>query len=159
MNTTVDVRQNEELLFSLAMLKNLREELESYKLQKKSFIDELEANPHYINAINSINELNQAIDERTEEAKKLAVEQYKANPEAGKKLANGNVTIRETESAEIIDIKAAFDWVSSNAPSMMIVDSKALLKHAKAVKDTIPLSFVEISKEPTATISSDIKFG
>ena len=155
----VDVKQNEELLFSLQKLKTAREELEEQKYIKKMLEDQLAENPHYAAALEKIGELLEEMNDLTEEVKTKAVELYNLNPEAGKKLAGGNVTIKESTNAQIIDAKLALEWAEKNAPAMLILDTKALLKHAKAVSDTLPLDFVEITKELTAAIASDIKFG
>jgi len=80
------------------------------------------------------------------------------NPKFGKSLLNGNIKIQDKTTAEISDMIRAFLWAKENATNMLILDEKTLLKHAIAVKDTLPLAFVKITEEPIATIASEIKF-
>lgn len=151
----------ENLHESLLLLQFLRFALESNKTIKAQKLAEMEAkladDPEYTHAVDQIKRTLEEIEKRETEIKKSAVEIYNANPDAGKKLAGGNVSIIDKVSAEIIDKNLAYEWVVREAPNMIILDEAALLKHAKAVKDTLPLVFVEIKTEPKAQIASEIK--
>jgi len=131
---------------------------ETAKQIKQKFIAELEQNPEYAKIILQINDISTVMDGLVKGIKEIAVDVYKENPEAGKSLSNGNVKIQDKTTAKIIDENLAFEWAKKDAQHMLILDEKTLLKHAIAVKDTLPLAFVKITEEPVATIASEIKF-
>jgi len=148
-----------EILDSLLVkLEINRVVFETAKQTKQKFISELEQNFEYAKTILQLKDISTATDDLTKLIKELSVEIYKENTEAGKSLSNGNVKIQDKTTAKIIDENLAFEWAKKDAPHMLILDEKTLLKHAIAVKDTLPLVFVEIKEEPVATIASEIKF-
>lgn len=153
MNTT----ENPELTEMLVSLQAARGLLEIGKTDKALKLAELEADPEYIAALAVMKEATEKITAIETDIKNLAVQLYQASPDTGKKLAGGNVLIVEKVSAEIISLEEAREWAIKEAPNMIILDEPAIIKHAKAVKDTLPLPFVEIKTEPKAQIASEIK--
>lgn len=147
---------------NLILLDEYRKNLEVAKQIKKKFLDELEANPEYQESCKVIASLNETIETLTDDIKIGSTAYYShnlvVNPKFGKSLLNGNVKIQDKTTAKIIDENLAFEWAKKDAPHMLILDEKTLLKHAIAVKDTLPLTFVQIKEEPVATIASEIKF-
>jgi uncharacterized NAD-dependent epimerase/dehydratase family protein len=151
MNTVKDLNH------LLVTLQVSRMNLDAGKNLKAELERELQADPAYLEAVELVNVSIEEITKTEELIKSTAVELYNANKEAGKKLAGGNVSIIDKVTASITDQQAAYDWAVKEAPKMIILDESAILKHAKAVKDTIPLDFVAITTEPKAQISSEIK--
>lgn len=151
----------EKLHEYLLLLQFLRFALESNKTIKAQKLAEMEAklaaDPEYTHAVDQIKITQEEIEKREAEIKDSALEIYNANPDAGKKLAGGNVSIIEKVNVKIFDQKAAYEWAVKDAPQMLILDTAEILKHAKAVKDTIPLNFVAITTETKAQIASEIK--
>ena len=152
---------NKDLNHLLLSLKVSRMNLESGKNLKELILAEVEAklqaDPAYLEAVEQINRSTEEIQKTEDLIKSTAVELYNANKEAGKKLAGGNVSIIDKVNATIIDMNLAYEWAVKEAPKMIILDETAILKHAKAVKDTIPLDFVAITTETKAQIASEIK--
>ena len=154
--------EENELKQNLILLDQYRKNLEVAKQIKKKFLDDLEANPEYQECCKVIASLNETTEKLTNDIKIGSAAYYsqnlKADPKFGKSLLNGNIKIQDKTTAKIIDENLAFEWAEKDAPHMLILDEKTLLKHAIAVKDTLPLAFVEIKEEPVATIASEIKF-
>ena len=152
---------NKDLNHLLVTLQISRMNLEAGKsiaAQKLAELNaKLSADPTYLEAVELINKSTEEIRKSEDLIKSTAVELYNANKEAGKKLAGGNVSIVDKVNATIIDMKWAYEWAVKEAPKMIILDESAILKHAKAVKDTLPLDFVEITTETKAQIASEIK--
>jgi hypothetical protein len=151
-----------EMKENLILLDEYRKNLEVAKAIKKKFLDELDANPEYIECCKAITGLNEMVDTLTDGIKSNAVVIYsqslKTDPETSKSLFDGNVKIQNKTIAEILDETIAFEWAKINAPQMLILDKNTLLKHAIAVKKTLPLIFVKITEKSVATIASEIKF-
>ncbi len=154
--------QENDLINLLAMLKVARQAYEDQREIQKRVFDEfdkaLNENQEYKLATENALINKNAVDELESSIKEISVALYKANPDGGKHLAGGNVTIKEMTNAEITDLEAAREWANKEAPAMIILDEKAVIKHAKAVKNTVPLKFVKITVEPEAQISSKLEF-
>jgi len=154
--------EENELKQNLILLDNYRKNLEAIKQHKKELLDELEGNPEYQECRRVIDSLNETVETLEKEIKSNAVVLYSQSlsidPETSKSLFDGNVKIQNKTIAEILDETIAFEWAKINAPQMLILDKNTLLKHAIAVKKTLPLIFVKITEKPVATIASEIKF-
>jgi hypothetical protein len=154
--------EENELKQNLVLLDQYRKNIEVAKQIKKKFMDELESNPEYQECCKVISSLNETIEKLTSEIKTGSTSYYAnnkvVNPNFGKSLLSGNIKIQDKTTAKVIDENLAFEWAKKDAPHMLILDEKTLLKHAIAVKDTLPLAFVKITEEPVATIASEIKF-
>ena len=151
-----------EMNENLILLDEYRNNLEVVKAIKKKLLDDLESNPEYIECCKVITELNAQIDEMAKYIKTQSVIHYGLclldDLNASKSLFSGNVKIQDKTIAEILDRNLAYEWAEANAPQMLILDKNTLLKHAIAVKKTLPLIFVKITEKSVATIASEIKF-
>ena len=155
MNTAKDLN---DLLVRLQVFRMNLDAGKNIKAEKLAELEaKLQADPAYVEAVELIKTSTEEIQKTEELIKSTAVELYNANPDAGKKLAGGNVSIVEKVNAKMIDQEAAYEWAAKNAPQMLLLDTTTILKHAIAVKATIPLDFVSITTEPKAQISSEIK--
>lgn len=151
-----------ELKENLILLDEYRKNLEVAKQIKKKFMDELESNPEYSECCKTIAGINDKMETLEKDIKSNAVVIYsqglKTDPATSKSLFGGNVKIQNKTVAEILDETVAFEWAKICAPQILILDKSTLLKHAIAVKNTLPLAFVKITEKPVATIASEIKF-
>jgi hypothetical protein len=84
--------------------------------------------------------------------KELVVKVYQ---ETGEKDLHDAVGIRNVRKLEYHPVEALqFCWL--NLYGAVKLDVRAFEKHAKAVEETAPLSFVKYSLEPQATIAGDL---
>lgn len=65
------------------------------------------------------------------------------------------VGIREN-TLVLYDKDVAISWCMEHMPGALTLDRARFEKHAKATADTLPLKFVNIIKEPSATIAEDL---
>ena len=50
----------------------------------------------------------------------------------------------------------ALAWCRRHLPEAIVLDARLFEKHAKAISATAAIGFVKITKEPQATIASDL---
>lgn len=87
-----------------------------------------------------------------DQIRSLAVTNYEGS---GEKHPHPAVSIRLYTKVKY-DYSTAFVWSQANLPQAITLDTKLFDKHAKAVAETAPIYFVEIAKEPQASIASDL---
>lgn len=152
----------QELLAILKQLAQAREEFErnrSVAIEISRKYDKMmNEDLDFVMASEKMAGAKEAVERLEAEAKQMGVDLYKANPDGGKALIGGNVKIKDMTNAVITDALAAREWATANAPSMIILDEKAVINHAKAVLKTVPLPFVKITTEPVAQIASKLEF-
>ena len=103
--------------------------------------------------------LHVAIDELKQKAKELdsQIRDYTVSifESTGEKHPHPAVGIREYTKLDY-DKDEALHWAQRHLPKALKLDNRFFEKHAKAVSETQPISFVRIYKEPRATISTDL---
>lgn len=62
-------------------------------------------------------------------------------------VINRNLIYQEAE---------AFNWAGKNAPTMLKLDTKKFEKHARAVLETMPLTFVKVEEVPSVRIAEKL---
>ncbi len=150
----------DELTTKLIELKKARDKYEAERKTRQELIElfdeRLHANTDYIRSTQEMELAKAIVDQIESEVKSQSLEIFAAD-NTNKKLAGGNVTIKEFTKTSITDREAAREWATREAPQFIVLDDKGIEKHAKAVADTVPLPFVEITKEPQAQIASKLE--
>ena len=82
----------------------------------------------------------------------MAVEKYH---EDGNKHPHEKVSIAINKVFSY-SVDRAIQWAINNSLGMLKLDTKKFEKHARAVNDTLPLEFVEMTEEPGVRIASKL---
>ena len=75
--------------------------------------------------------------------------------ETGDKHPHPEVTVIERRKLDYVPAQA-LDWCKAHLPNALSLKRSLFEKHARAVSETAPISFVTIVTEPATRISSDL---
>ncbi|MEN6571383.1 MAG: hypothetical protein ABFD24_06045 [Anaerolineaceae bacterium] len=147
--------QTARLHDEVANLAAVRNEIARVKVQLEAANKALQDLPEFIEASALGAEIVRLKDKERSEmdlVRQIAVADYE---EYHSKNPADGVSIRVVKMLEY-NTEDARDWVLTNLPKAIIVDTKLFEKHALAVADTAPIPFVEILEVPTATIATKL---
>lgn len=106
-------------------------------------------------------EIGDVLEKSIEALRELAVEQYndavKDNPDTGKKLCDGAITIKFVSDVSVTDETQQKIYCAKSLPDSVSIKKGEFNRTMRAIKGTNLLpSFVTITENPTATIAGDL---
>lgn len=134
-----------ELLKTLA---NYRQILQIAIQRKERFL----ANDEYQKILDDIADAKSLVSTGEKIVRKTAMDYYQ---ESGDKHPHAKIEIKEVTVCRY-EIPTAEEWCRINLPQAFEWNQHFFEKHAIAVQQTAPVPFVEIVKDPMATIAQDL---
>ena len=144
-----------ELKVMLADLAQARLNLEWGKKGMDNYLQAARENPEYV-AYEKANEIAKMIIENTtRRIKEYAMAEYQA---LGHKVMDGSNDNVKVAVGKILEYNQedAIAWCIENMPEALKLNEQLFEKHAKAVSETQPLSFVKIGENPVVKIATDL---
>lgn len=100
----------------------------------------------------SLDSIQEKLLETDTKIREMAIAQYQAS---GNKHPYNGVSIVINKEL-IYNEQTAIEWAINFARNVLRLDKRGFEKHARAVADTIPLSFVEIEEVPGVRIAKEL---
>jgi ribosome recycling factor len=129
-----------------------RRDLDQANTALRAMREAFERTPEYQDALRRLETAQQIAGGLESELRSLAVEEYETT---GEKHIHRAISIRVNTELEY-NPQQALDWCTIHLPKAIAMDKKLFEKHARAVLETAPLSFVTVNEKPSATIATDL---
>ena len=140
------------MLSALAELNKQLEETQSWEENQLIKLDKLPEYQAYLACKEDIKIIKEQIEAKKDAVKSLAINDYN---ETGDKNPYPDVSVIINNKVDY-DPLVARTWCEENLPKALMLDTKLFEKHAKALKETMPIPFVDYYQSPSVRISSDL---
>jgi len=144
-----------EINHLINQLKEKRVQLTRAQAELTTRQEILEGTPEwadYQDALEYLNQIKEQVWKVDQELRTAALATYQQD--GNKNPANGVKVI--IARALAYDIQTAINWAALSAQGLLKLDKRKFEQHARNVAETVPLSFVEITEQPTVRISKDL---
>lgn len=136
----------------LKLLAQFRQIEADATLKLKQLRQAFENSIEYQANMSRLREAQQHSDDMTNIIKANAIQEYLARDN---KHPHSHVDIRMVTRL-VYETPLALEWCKENLTGALKLDYPLFEKHARAIAETAPLDFVEIEKQPQATIATDL---
>lgn len=136
----------------IKLLAETRRAYTEAKTELDRLMDKLKQSPEWIEASELADCERDTAETLEAELREDILENFAAT---GNKKPHPALSVREVTRLEY-DADIARAWCTHKLPKALKLDVRLFEKHAKAIGDTSPIEFVNITKEPQATIATDL---
>lgn len=150
MNTNNEHEKINDMVSELAKLRNERDKLQHQKTEMTNAF--FESQP-YTNTIDKLNDVENKTKEIEDRLRELQIIRYKYD---NNKSIHPALGVRVYKILKYPELSAITWCIKSDFLAGIQLNKRMFEKHARAVLQTMPLEFVQVVEEPSATIATDL---